>query len=60
MALPTLVNVAMNKIEVVPPVILIISADNLFDSNHVEHAEKRFWRVKSEFIILYVHLLHFI
>jgi hypothetical protein len=41
MALPTLVNVAMNKIEVVPPVILIISADNLFDSNHVEHAEKR-------------------
>lgn len=40
-ALPTLVNIAMNKIEVVPPVILIISADNLFDSNHVEHAEKR-------------------
>lgn len=41
-ALPTLVNVSMNKLEVVPPVILITSADKLFDSNHVEHAEKRF------------------
>lgn len=34
-ALPTLVNVAVNKIEVVPFVILIISADNLFQFDHV-------------------------